>query len=408
MIPDFFHARYLMKTTEKSPLLPLSKGFSVFLCALLSAAVIAVPLLLFTLPSSDYSEDENRMLATVPPFSADTLFAGEYTEGLSTYLRDRLPLRSTLLKTKAAVEYASLRQENKHVIAARNAYLVKRFEYTDEQLAVFRTNVAAIDGIMTALSQYEKPVSFVCAPRAVDVLASLCPEAVEEPTERSVWQALDDSEINATTVTELLCAHANAGEKVWYRTDHHWTALGAYYVYATLGDALGYTPLPRAAFTEVTVCEDFLGTTYSACLAPFCRADRITAMRYAGDENFVCTDLSTGAVAQGFYREEALAGKDKYEYFLGRNVAHLRIVKDETAPRPTLLVIKDSYAQSLVPFLARHFDIELIDLRYFRTDATETVRHIVTSPHYAGTLILCNADTLTGDAGFSRLPAENL
>ena len=397
-----------MKPTTETQGIPLSKGFSVFLCFLLSTVVLLVPVLLFVLPSSEYSEDENRMLATAPSFSADALFAGEYTEGLSAYLRDRLPLRSTLLKTKAAAEYAALKQENNHVIAARNAYLIKRLEYTDGQLDTFRANLAAIDGIVTALAQYEKPVSFVCAPRAMDVLIDLCPDTVEEPTERSVWQALAASGTNPMTVTELLRAHANAGEKVWYRTDHHWTTLGAYYAYTALGDALGYTPLPRAAFTEVTVCEDFLGTTYSACLAPFCRADRITAMRYEGDEAFVCTDCSTGTAEQGFYRETALAGKDKYEYFLGRNVAHIRIAKEQGSPRPTLLVIKDSYAQSLVPFLARHFDIELIDLRYFRTDATETVRDIVTSPHYAGTLILCNADTLTGDAGFSHLAAEKL
>ena len=124
-----------MKPTTATQGIPLSKGFSVFLCFLLSAAVIAVPLLLFVLPSSDYSEDENRMLATAPSFSVDALFEGEYTEGLSTYLRDRLPLRSTLLKTKAAAEYAALKQENNHVIAASDAYLVKRLEYTDGHLS---------------------------------------------------------------------------------------------------------------------------------------------------------------------------------------------------------------------------------------------------------------------------------
>ena len=70
-----------MKPTTATQGIPLSKGFSVFLCFLLSAAVIAVPLLLFVLPSSDYSEDENRMLATAPSFSVDALFEGEYTKG---------------------------------------------------------------------------------------------------------------------------------------------------------------------------------------------------------------------------------------------------------------------------------------------------------------------------------------
>lgn len=397
-----------MKTTQALPIIPLTRGFSVFLCALLSAAVISVPLLLTTRPSPDYSEDENRMLASLPTPSADAILSGEYTDGLSAYLRDRLPMRSTLLKVKSAAEYAALKRENNRIMAARGGYLVKRFSYTDQQLAAFEQNLATIERLTSSLEKYQKPVTFLCAPRAVDVLAELCPENATEPHERSVWRLLSDAGLPAVTVTELLREKANVGEYVWYRTDHHWTTRGAFAVYTALGDELGYTPLPAAAFREQTVCNNFLGTSYSAGLPPLCRADTVTAMRYEGDDAFVCTDPSTGIAEQGFYRPQALESKDKYEYFLGRNVAHLRITKPTDAPRPTLLVIKDSYAQSLVPFLARHFDIELIDLRYFRTDATETVREIVTAPHYAGTLILCNADTLTSDAGLLRIQPENL
>ena len=111
---------------------------------------------------------------------------------------------------------------------------------------------------------------------------------------------------------------------------------------------------------------------------------------------------------QGLYREEALHSPSEYEYFLGRNVAELSITAECLATRPLLLIIKDSYANALAPLLARHFDLALIDLRYFRTDATEAIRQIVQSPNYAGTLVLCNADTLTADVGFTRLRLENL
>ena len=177
----------------------------------------------------------------------------------------------------------------------------------------------------------------------------------------------------------------------------------AYYAYAELGEALGYVPFPREAFEEQLVSDDFWGTTYSACLLPVTRPDKVVSMRFAGDEEFVCTDMSTGTVYRGFYRPEALESKDKYEYFLGRNVAHLRIAKDPARSRPSLVIVKDSYAQSLVPFLARHYDIELIDLRYFRTDAATTLRSLMDAPSFAGLLILCNVDSLTGPMGFERL-----
>ena len=397
-----------MKPTHSLIDRPLGRGFSILLFTFFCAVLGTVPILSLFLPNATYSEDENRMLATAPEISAEALFSGEYTHRLSSYLCDHLPMRSTLLKTKAAAEYAALRQENNHVIAARNGYLVKHFEYTDRQLDTFDQNLNAIKALNEVLEPYGKPVTFVCAPRAADVLADFCPPLLEEPETRSVWMRLARSNTDALTVTPLLREKANRGEKVWYRTDHHWTTLGAYYAYTVLGEHLGYTPLPRDAFTEQTVCTDFLGTSYSSCLIPICRADSVTAMRYEGDSNFICTDLYTSIGTYGFYREDALAKKDKYLYFLGANTAHLRITKDPESPRPTLLVIKDSYAQSIAPFLARHFDIELIDLRYFRTDATEVIREIVVSPHYAGTLILCNADTLTGEVGFSLIDTEKL
>ncbi len=396
MIPDFF-CEVFMNTH------PLPQRFSVALCTLLSAAVLSVPILFFLFPAPDYSEAENRMLATAPALSAEAVFSGQYTDGLSAYFRDRLPLRAPLLTLKAAAEYATLRQENNHILSVRGGYLVKRFCYTDQQLDNFRSNAAAAQSLAHVLGSSGKPSVFVCTPRAIDVLADRCPKGALESPERSVWSAMSQAAPDAVPLTESLRARAAAGEAVWFKTDHHWTALGAYYAYAALGDTLGYCPRPKESFTMQTVCTDFWGTSHAACSAPLCRPDTVTAFRFLGDERMICIDRSTGEIRQGLYREEALRSKDKYPYFLGPNTAHLSVCLDPLHPRPTLLLIKDSYAQSLVPFLVAHFDIELLDLRYFRTDATETVRSILSSPHYAGALILLNADTLTADAGLSHI-----
>lgn len=381
-----------------------TKRFSSVFCLILSVAVLAVPVLYLALPSSDYSPEENRMLATMPSMSPDTLLSGQYPQGLSDYLRDRLPFRSTLLRVKSTAEYAALKRENNHVIMADHAYWVKRFSYTKDQQTMLQQNATALDRLAEALRGDQAPSVFVCAPRAIDVLQDFCPTNSTEPYE--IWPAIPSPYGKA--ITSLLRQKANAGESVWFRTDHHWTPLGAYYAYSVLGAALGYTPYPKEAFFETEVSHTFLGTAHSAGLAPFCRPDRIVVFRYEGDDSLVCTDMSTGESHMGLYCESALSQKDQYEYFLGKNTAHLRIQKDPHAPRPTLLLIKDSYAQSLAPFLARHFDIEMLDPRYFRTDMTPTLHDILSSPHYAGSLILCNADTLTEDIGLDRIRPENL
>lgn len=381
-----------------------SKGFSVFLCTFFACFILTIPALLFVLPKSTFSEDENRTLTSLPTLTSDALFEGAYTEQLSAFLRDHLPLRGPLLKTKAATELALLKKENNHVIAAPNSALVKRFSYTELQLQVLRDNLLMVTDLKDALSKHGSAV-FLCAPRAVDVLTD---SSVYEPAACSPWTILAEVAPDALTLRDRLRQRSILGERVWFRTDHHWTALGAFYAYEALGEALGYTPYPKDAFTAIEVCHDFLGTTYSSARIPLVRPDTVTAFRYEGDGGYTCTDRLTGRTRAGLYVEEALAKKDKYQYFLGENTARLSITKNGESDRPTLLIIKDSFAQSLVPLLARHFDIEMLDLRYFRGDATEVIREITENPNYVGALILYNADTLTGDAGLAHIDPDIL
>lgn len=415
MTPDLFYlkGRQMNRSNAQEKnnnfhIIQFSKRFSVFIFAIFSCVILVTATLVFLLPKEPFSADENRMLTAFPSFSQSSLLEGEYTAQIASYLRDRMPSRSELLKTKALAEYALFKQENNHVIIAANSYLIKRFAYTDGQLATFRENVQRIVELKKVLSTPGKPAVFLCAPRAVDILGHRYSKMLAEPSERSPWHILSGADPDAITLQERFSQSVSRGEKIWFHTDHHWTAAGAYYAYEALGAVLGYTPLPRDSFLPVEVSRTFLGTSYSACQFPFVRPDTVIAMRYAGDTAYTCTNMLTGQRQTGFYVEEALAGKDHYQYFLGANTAHLRIQKDTEKPRPTLLLIKDSYAQCLVPYLARHFDIELIDLRYFRGDATETVREILQNGQYAGTLILCNADTLTASVGFDRIDADKL
>lgn len=96
--------------------------------------------------------------------------------------------------------------------------------------------------------------------------------------------------------------------------------------------------------------------------------DEICFWRYDGDENFLSENLLSGETYQGFYREEYLSKTDKYSTFLGENSALLRVCESDTRKnddKETLLLIKDSFSHSLVPFLARHYNLVLLDCRYY-------------------------------------------
>ncbi len=365
---------------------------SFFLCFIFALLLVLPTLLMFLFPADDFSATENRMLATFPAFDAESLFDGSYARGIGKFYADRFPIRIELMKLKSSCELAAGKRQNGNVFFGKDMYQIKRLEACDSE--ILSQNKQAVDKIAAHLEKTKKPCVILYAPRAIDVLGTKLPTGYPQEAAEAPWQTLP-----ASPITAILSEKASRGEAVWHRTDHHWTALGAYYAYEFLGESLGYTPLPQAAFRKEIAKEDFLGTSASASLFPLVKADSIVRYRFEGDEDFLITDLSTGQEHRGFYYDEKLATSDAYASFLGGNFAHLRITKSGEKNRPLLLVIKDSYANCLVPFLARHFDLELLDTRYIRTASFDMLNEITAQKEYAGALLLWNAETLCSDAG---------
>ena len=140
------------------------------------------------------------------------------------------------------------------------------------------------------------------------------------------------------------------------------TTEGAFAAYEALAAQWGFPPYGRGSFRVEIVSKRFFGTSHAAAGIPLLQADEITLYRYAGDEDM--TLLLDGKLAPfgGFYDFDKLRTRDGYGVFFGGNYGVLELT-DHTE-RETLLVIKDSFANSLLPFLARHFNIIAVDPRY--------------------------------------------
>lgn len=361
---------------------------------LYSAAVISFAVAIFVMPRDEFSPEENRMLAEPPRLTAESLINGDFAKDVSEYCADSFPFRTALLRLNSAYSLSLGRLENSGVMKGKNQNLIKRSElYDNEKLA---TALAAVEEIKKFAENRGCPTVFLCPPRAVDVLTDYSPLPLSPDTE--LWQRIEDE--NALCVTDLLKDKANEGEYVFYRTDHHWTTLGAYYAYTVLGNALGYEPYPISAFTAEEVCNNFFGSSYSASLMPNTAPDSITAMRYECDTAIKVTDVNTGEVF-GLYDADALDGVSKYNFFLGGNRAHLFI---ENGEKEEILVIKDSFANSLVPFLSRHYNVTLIDPRYLRTPLDELVADLYSTKEISALIIICNPETLYTESGLKNFP----
>ena len=362
-------------------LAPRTRRGDIVLIVLCAIFILVFAVGIYCIPHHSFSEVENSSLQTFPRISSsgkflDRIWDGRFMAELKDFYTDQFPLRDTLVAAKAKAELLLGKSENNDVLPGKDGYLIKRIEYSEAQLAQLQEN---LDAITAFRDKTDLPVAFAVAPRAIDVLDRYFPALYDSTRAEAVWELIDAyaAEQPLLSLRGPLRSRANAGEAVWYRTDHHWTTLGAYYAYAELGELCGYTPAPIETFTPETASTEFLGTTYSASGFYDTPAETIEFYRWAGDEACLTEVMGGDKVVssfRGFYDRSYLEKKDKYAAFLSSNNGHIRITDTENTDKPTLLLIKDSFAHSVVPFLAQHYDLEILDLRYYRQDIAGYVR----------------------------------
>ena len=188
--------------------------------------------------------------------------------------------------------------------------------------------------------------------------------------------------------------------RYYYLTDHHWTTHGAYQAYLIICQKLDITPMNKNFFDIEAAYENFYGSAFRRSSLPraLIDADSITLYRYDGDSELLLTDASTGESKIGLYDFEELENGDAYRIFLGGNTAHVCIESTAQAPRKKLLILKDSYANSLVPFLALHYDIDMVDPRYAEPSLVE---NLCQSKNFDAILVLLSESTLQQERSIS-------
>lgn len=347
------------------------KVYDIVAAAGLLAVIYGFSIATLVIPDKEFSPDENRYLQQKPEFSFENLKSGKFTASFADYFSDQIPLRGLFVETKALAECAMLKQENDSVLAGSDGYMIAEDYYPDLDEA--RKNIKAINRFAAALPD-DVEFDAAIAGRAQDVLVSHMPALypAEEQTSR-VFGYLDENlETGRIDLLTPLRERADAGEYVYYRTDHHWTTLGAYYAYCGILESWGMEPLPLDSFTRETASDEFYGTTWSKAGMRWVGPDTIEFFRFDGDESYT-TAIEGKESFSCFYDRSYLDVKDKYSAFIGGNNARVTITSGKPG-REKLVLIKDSFGHSLAPFLAAHFDLEIIDLRYFKTPAVDFVK----------------------------------
>ncbi len=360
-------------------------------CAGVLLILFAVVLAAASLIAKDrtFSENENRSLAQRPALTLQSVTDGSFFAEYSDYLADQFWGRDRWISLDTLGVRLLGRHDVNGVFLGKDGYLLSDPEIPDETMLAEKA--AAVNAFQARHADLN--VMLMLAPGAASVLTD------KLPGNAPVRDQLDDiaairsalsPDIRFLDAGAALTAHA--GEEIYYRTDHHWTSLGAYYVFSAAADALapdGVIP----TFDVLTVSDTFQGTLASKTGIHGVR-DRIDVyIPQDTDVEYYVNYPDSQTRVTSVFQSAALEEKDQYTVFLGGNHPLTEIWTTANNGR-SLLVFKDSYANCFMQFLTTCYDrIVLIDPRYYYGD----VSTVMTAYDITDVLFLYSADTWMTD-----------
>ena len=187
--------------------------------------------------------------------------------------------------------------------------------------------------------------------------------------------SLMDKRVKTVNVFDALSAHKK--EYIYFRTDHHWTQLGAYYGYQEYCKSMGYSTRPLSNYQKMDFPE-FYGTFYFFMNRPESlkgHPDQVTA--YQGSMNTMQYTDSKGNLQEGKLINDAsqMLPGNKYNCFMLGDHGYVEIHNEEAPRKKSILVLKDSYGNAFVPLLAQDYrDVYVVDYRHYQGNASSLIR----------------------------------
>lgn len=356
-----------------------------------------------------FSEFENTSLAQKPAFSWSSFVDGSFGSKYVKYINEQFLGRDNWISMKAVADMGLGRIESHGVTYGDDHYLMEKLEIVEDQNypanagtnIVKQTSLDRSNGMVSSfLQMYDQPITFSLVPNSYAILEDEVPTgfpgADQQAYTQQIYRTLSeaDDQLEIVDFSDALSQHKD--EYIYYRTDHHWTTLGAYYAYVAYCEQKGLTPVSLEELEENKV-EDFYGTFYSKAKRPSQPADTITWYDVDVDEFAFVANLQQdkqlaqlGEVVQedglellrvdGMMDQRKFEVRDKYAAFMWGNSGYVKIksshnLNHQEGKTSRLLLFKDSYANSMIPYLTYNYDeIIVVDLRYMAKSTKELMQ----------------------------------
>ena len=342
--------------------------------------------------NNKYSENENRYLQTFPNFSISDALNGKYISKIEQYLSDHFAFRDQLVGLKSTVEQLLGKSKINNIYIASDDYLIEDYEKPENP-----------DRIIEIFNEFFTKNNFVnnnlmLVPTSISINSNKLPHFASYDSQmETIDYIYKKIKMSTISVYETLLEH-NETYPMYYRLDHHWTSYAAYYAYVEYCkyNNLPYLNIDEYSITEVT--NNFNGTLYSKANIYNYKSDSIYLFLPKIPDDlkveYILEDKIT--TTNTLYDYSYLETKDKYSIFLSDNHPLIKITNNLNKSDKKLLVIKDSYANSLIPFLTYNYkEIHVIDPRYYK----DSITNYISENKITDSLFVYNMNTIGSDTG---------
>lgn len=371
----------------KDKMTKLSKKMS----PILAVCVVIVCVLNLLWPDAKTSSMENRSLQQFPTISLSSINDGQFFKDVNNWYSDQFVGRDQWIQLKYLISKMTGVKKIDDVYLGKGALIEDTSAVNEEQK---ERNIQAINQfcIKSGKASY-----FLLAPNAVSVQSDKLPSfatPLDQNAQIDDYLSKLDASIQKVDVRDSFKEHKN--EYLYYKTDHHWTSLGSYYAYQALSSSMDLGQTEISDYHVYPVSTDFKGTLSGKVGSAFME-DQIDIYVPKENSEYIMTDETSRDSSRSIYSMDALHTKDQYTVFLSGNTGRISLEMDNDSDRH-LLLIKDSYANSMIQFLIPNFrTIDIIDPRYYFEDVSK----LLDSQLITDILFLYNSNTLMQDTSIA-------
>ena len=338
---------------------------------ILFLAVMGVMYIL--LPKQNYSPLEKRYLSEFPEFSFENLLEGEYTQGIEDFLADNTPFRAGFVGVNSYYNLLIGNNGANGVYLGKNGMLIEK--PVDENNNLQRN----IERIKSFAESESVPVNMLVVPSKGYIYNENLPFNSLKYKDKEYFAYIENTladKVNFVNILEKFDLKAEK-EKLFYNTDHHWTSAGAYLGYENICEAIGLEAKEKTDFT-IESYPDFYGTSYTTSAYYLTSRESIEVWRDKNTGGGALVEIIEGSKSDKYdnmFFDDNLKADDKYTVYLDGNHSMVKIHNGAADSNKKLLLIKDSFAHCLAPFLSYNYsDIVMIDLRYYKLPVSDLIK----------------------------------